>query len=189
MGCTALTTGRTIDCRNSAGGIKRIYIAAFDTTTVTVSDAQQVTQVATSGSTKLYRYDLIRGTGSLTSTVNGNTENGTIFYTPTVNVKLQKLTLADQNELKLLGAQRMIIFVELNELSAVDGVTKILCLGFQNGMYLNTGTAASGAGLGDFVGYDWTFEGMEPEPMFMCADYTTNPFDNFTAASSISPAF
>ena len=36
----------------------------------------------------------------------------------------------------------------------------------------------SGAAFGDRNGYTLTFDGMEPIPFPMVADYTTDPFDN-----------
>ncbi len=36
----------------------------------------------------------------------------------------------------------------------------------------------TGVALGDMVGYDFTFEAQEPNPMQLVADYTTTPFDN-----------
>mgnify|MGYP000452916357 FL=1 len=97
------------------------------------------------------------------------------------------MTAADQNELKLLAAQRLIIFVELNELNAA-GKNVILACGLDNGMELSAGTNSSGAGLGDMNGYDWTFESQEPSPMQTVADYTTTPLDNsaFTFNSIIT---
>ena len=52
-------------------------------------------------------------------------------------------------------------------------------------MELNAGTMDSGAAWGDRGGYTLTFDGMEPIPFPMVADYTTNPFDNgaFTGVS------
>ena len=51
-------------------------------------------------------------------------------------------------------------------------------MGLDNGCELSAGTNSSGAALGDMNGYDWTFEGQEPNPMQTVADYTTVPFDN-----------
>ena len=45
-------------------------------------------------------------------------------------------------------------------------------------MELNAGTIDSGASFGDRSGYTLTFDGMEPIPFPMVADYTTVPFDN-----------
>ena len=55
-------------------------------------------------------------------------------------------------------------------------------------MSLNAGTADTGAAFGDRNGYTLTFDGMEPDPFPMVADYTTTPFDNgaFTNVSITS---
>ena len=52
---------------------------------------------------------------SVTDTITGSRENGTIFYTPTVNIILNRLTKEDQNEIKLLGATKVRIFAQLNQ--------------------------------------------------------------------------
>jgi len=175
MGCTALSRGRSIDCRNSAGGVKAIYIGAFNDTTLVISN-QEVTDVDMTSN--LFKYELKRGLANVSETINGSSENGTIFYTPTCAIKLHKLTKEDQNELKLLAAQRLVIFAELNETVSVGGHNVIVCLGAVNGMELNGGTNSSGAALGDMNGYDWSFDGQEPYPLSIVADYTTDPFDN-----------
>jgi hypothetical protein len=40
--------------------------------------------------------------------------NGTLFYTPTVNMILNRLTKEDQNEIKLLGQTQVVVFAQLN---------------------------------------------------------------------------
>lgn len=182
MSCTALTRGRSIDCRNSAGGIKAIYVAPFDAITAVVVDGE-VTDLDLSP-VDLFKYNLKRGLGSVTESINGNTENGSIYYTPTVNIKLHKLTKEDQNELKLLASARVVIFAELNQLDA--GKNTIVMLGRNSGLELNSGSTASGAGLGDFTGYDFTFDGMEIDPMAIVAPYSVTPFDNTDFSVTVS---
>jgi len=118
------------------------------------------------------------GVASLTDTITGSRENGTIFYTPTVNVILNRLTKEDQNEVKLLGATKTIIFAQLNQTVTATGHDVIVCLGSVNGMELNAGTMDSGAAWGDRNGYTLTFDGLEQKPFQFVPDYTTNPFDN-----------
>jgi len=125
----------------------------------------------------LFRYTTPLGVASITETITGSRENGTIFYTPTVNVVLNRLTKEDQNQIKLLGQTKLVIFAELNA-TLTNGHNVIVGLGVTNGMELNAGTMDSGAAFGDRNGYTLTFDGLEPEPFAMVADYTTNPFDN-----------
>jgi hypothetical protein len=116
------------------------------------------------------------GVASITDTITGSRENGTIFYTPTCNIMLNKLTKEDQNEIKLLAKSKVRIFAELNETLA-NGHNVFIALGMSNGMELNAGTMDSGAAFGDRNGYTLTFDGLEPIPFAFLEDYTTAPWD------------
>tara|TARA_Y100001968_G_C19292518_1_gene684925 strand:+ start:116 stop:715 length:600 start_codon:yes stop_codon:yes gene_type:complete len=195
MACTALTKGRGLTCDRIAGGVKYIYFGVYDDFNASAStgevlgtgivrSAGEITDIEMATSTGLYRYALPRGESSLTETIVGSTEAGTIFYTPQISMKLNQLTKEDQNQLRLLAMSKVVIFAELNQLNSA-GKNVILCMGAENGMRLNSGTNLSGAAYADHNGYSWTFDGMEEEPMSTVADYTTNPFDN-TAFTNVS---
>tara|TARA_R110002020_G_scaffold251169_1_gene465111 strand:+ start:831 stop:1415 length:585 start_codon:yes stop_codon:yes gene_type:complete len=183
MACTALTKGRGLDCNRISGGVKYIYFGVYDQFTSpidTVGIVQatgEISDIEMGSGTGLYRYTTPLGVASVTETIVGSTENGTIYYTPTVNVILNRLTKEDQNQIKLLGSTKVVIFAQLNEQLA-NGHDVIIGLGVTNGMTLNAGTMDSGAAFGDRNGYTLTFDGMEPIPFPMVADYATNPFDN-----------
>lgn len=187
MACTALTKGRGLTCNRIAGGIKNVYFGVYDefnknaTTgevygTGIVVSSGEITDIEM-GSNDLYRYSLPRGESSLTETIVGSTENGTIYYTPSISIKLNQLTKEDQNQLRLLALSKLVVFAELNQLNS-SGRHIIVGMGLRNGMRLNSGTDVSGAAWGDHNGYNWTLDGMEETPMCMVADYTTTPFDN-----------
>lgn len=173
MACD-LTKGRGLDCRDAVGGIKAVYFIEYDKATLTTSGGS-ISDIDLTA--PLRKYKLKRGTGSFTETINPSSENGTVFYTPSINIKLHNMTANDRNEIKLLAQNRLIIFVETNSAGA-SGITRIWCCGESNGMELSAGTSASGVALGDMNGYDLTFEGQEPEPCKEVQDYTTAPFDN-----------
>jgi len=183
MACTTLTKGRGLDCNRISGGVKYIYFGVYDTFTDPISTvgivqaSGEISDIEMGSGTGLYRYTMPLGAASVTETITGSTENGTIFYTPTVNVVLNKLTKEDQNEIKLLGQTKVVIFAQLNERLA-NGHDVIIGLGVTNGMALNAGSMDSGAAWGDRNGYTLTFDGLEPIPFPMVADYTDNPFDN-----------
>ena len=183
MACTALTKGRGLDCNRISGGIKNIYFGVYDqftapiTTTGIVQANGEISDIEMATSTGLYRYTTPLGVASISESITGSRENGTIFYTPTVNVVLNKLTKEDQNQIKLLGQTKVVIFAELNATLA-NGHNVIVGLGITNGMELNAGTMDSGAAFGDRNGYTLTFDGLENKPFAMVADYTTVPFDN-----------
>ena len=194
MACTALTKGRGLDCNRISGGVKYIYFGVYDQfdapidgvgIVVVNSEITDIEMGAASG--KLYRYTVPRGSTTINETITGSTENGTLFYTPTVNMILNRLTKEDQNEIKLLGQTQVVVFAQLNATLA-NGHDVIVGMGVTNAMSLNAGTADSGAGFGDRNGYTLTFDGLEADPFPMVADFTTIPFDNaaFDIASIVS---
>jgi len=183
MACIALTKGRGLDCNRSSGGVKYIYFAVFDQVISITSASSEITDIDM-GSDSIYRYQPPRGTSQAMETITGSTDNGTIFYTPTVTMVLNRLSKADQNEIKLLGQTQVIIFAQLNEQLA-NGHDVIIALGVTNAMALNAGTADSGTALADRNGYTLTFDGFEADPMPMVGDYLATPFDNIDSGAAI----
>ena len=183
MACTDLTKGRGLDCNRISGGVKFIYFGVYDQFTAPietvgiVESSGEVIDIEMGAGTGLYRYSMPLGVASVTDTIVGSRDNGTIYYTPTAQVLFNRLTKEDQNQIKLLGATKVVIFAQLNQQLA-NGHDVIICLGRVNGMELNAGTMDTGTAWGDKNGYTLTFDGMEAEPFPMVADYTTNPFDN-----------
>lgn len=197
MACE-LTTGRQLDCRDTVGGVKAVYFVQHADAGINGQNggagiepaSGTITDIDLSGSgtgQELFKYELVRGTASFTETITGSTENGTVFFDQSVNIKLHKLSVTDRNEIKLLAQNRLIIFVELNQINS-SGKRVIVALGIENGLQLNAGTNASGAALGDMAGSDLTFSGQESYPASIVADYTSVPFDNsaFTATVTTS---
>jgi len=184
MACGLITKGRGLDCSRSSGGIKFVYFGVYDQFTAPIETvglpvtAGEVTDLEM-GANDLYRYTMPLGVASLTDTIVGSRENGTIYYTPSLSVILNRLTKEDQNQIKLLGATKLVCFAQLNA-TLTTGTDVIVALGVTNGMELNAGTMDSGAAWGDRGGYTLTFDGMEASPFPMVADYpiATGPFTN-----------
>lgn len=195
MACE-LTTGRQLDCRDTVGGVKAVYFVQHADAAINGQNggagiepaSGTITDLDISGSgtgQELFKYELVRGMGSFTETITGNTDNGTIFFEQSVNIKLHKLSVADRNEIKLLSRNRLIVFVELNQINT-SGKRVIIALGLENGLELNAGTNVSGVALGDMVGSDLTFNGQESYPHSLVADYTSVPFDNSAFTVTVS---
>ena len=178
MSCTALTKGRGLDCNRISGGVKKVFFSVFDEDVSYTYDATHPLEIDAIdwNATTIYEYVMPLGVASITDTITGSRENGTIFYTPTVNIILNKLTKADQNEIKLLAKSKVRIFAELNETLA-NGHNVFIALGMSNGMELNAGTMDSGSDWGSRNGYTLTFDGLEPIPFAFLEDYTTTPWD------------
>ena len=161
MACE-LSTGFTLDCKDGIGGIKKIILC--DTVTSLTFDANEiVTAIVGPISGDLYTYELPTQTGSFEETINFNRDAGTIFYTQTVNVMLNKLSAPKRLELQNAATVRVIVFVN-------DTNNNWWAIGIENGADLSTGTAATGTALGDANGYTLAFTHETPKRAYKLAD-------------------
>ena len=177
MACD-LTTGRTLDCKDYIGGIRTVMFQAVADYAPGYTGSGVLNTIAAD---TVYRYELTKGTGSFTETIQSAPENGTVFYEAAVNMKLHKLSAADRDEIKLLAQNRLVVYI-------LDNNNNQWVIGEINGAELTAGTASTGTAFGDLNGYDLTFTSQEAEPMRSAGTYTTNPFDNITNLT-VSPAY
>jgi len=100
MACTSLTKGRQLDCNRVAGGVKFIYFAVYDQISSFAYDSTNSEEIDTIdfGGNNLYRYTVPRGSTSITDTITGSTENGTIFYAPALAMVLNRLKVKLRNK-------------------------------------------------------------------------------------------
>lgn len=158
MACD-ITSGFALGCRDNTGGIKAIYILSGSVTTVT-DTSNEISDI--SGTGVFYQFDLQRGTSDFTETINGSTENQTVFYEATINAAFAKLQTSTRNQVKVLAQNPDLkIVVETNNDSASE---KFIYVGRKNGAVLNAGQGQSGTALGDANGYTLTFTAQEPQP-------------------------
>jgi len=151
MAC-ALTIGRKIPCKSAFGGIKAAYFCDFGTVTG-VTIAADTKEVTLTGSPTFFKFD-VKGNSSLETTVTSSRENGTTFYTQTINLTLTFLEAKTQAELQILALGRPYAAV-------VDYYGNTFLCGFENGMEVTTGTVVSGSAAGDLSGFTMVLEGME----------------------------
>jgi hypothetical protein len=153
MAC-AITSGFALDCKDVVGGIKNLYIAPLSSvTTVAANASGYVTAITKSG--LFYKYELMpRGANSFTENIQADPATGSVAYEPTLNVVFSKLSQTNSNKFDLLTKNRMAIIVETK-----DGT--FFLAGQYNGMEVNGGTAASGAAMNEFQGFNLTLGGME----------------------------
>jgi len=155
MAC-ALTTGRSLPCKSAVGGLKTVYFADYGTLGTATISAGEITALA--GTPTWYQYD-IKGNSSLETTVNSSRENGTTFYTQTLNLTLTYLDKATQEEIKLLAAARPHVAIE-------DYNGNFFLVGLEHGAEVTGGTIVSGAAMADLSGFTLTFEAMETAPAY-----------------------
>ena len=98
MAC-ALTTGRKVPCKSGFGGIKTVYMADYGTLGTATVDADG-SVYALSGTPTWFQFD-VKGNSSLETTITSSRDNGTTFYTQTLNLTLTYLEVETQEEIKL----------------------------------------------------------------------------------------
>jgi hypothetical protein len=156
MACE-LTQGFTLDCKDGVGGVKQIVLVDKNNVTSFSLDANEiVTAINGAVSGDLFTYELPTQTASFEETINFNRDNGTVFYTQTVNVMLHKLSSAKRLELQTVAKARVYVFV-------LDTNDNWWAVGYENGADLSTSTAATGTALGDMNGYTLAFTHEAPK--------------------------
>lgn len=154
MAC-ALTSGYTLDCKDSLGGIKAVWFIEHANVS-SVTEASGVVTAITKGAGKVfYKYELVRNTSSLTENITASVENGTVFYSQELSVILNKMQASTRNEILLLAKNVLMAVVQ-------DSNGKYWLLGKQNGIDITGGSSATGTAQGDRNGYTLTFTGGEP---------------------------
>ena len=166
MACE-LSTGFTLNCKDGVGGIKQIVLVDKLLVTSFGFEDNQVEMIVGPTEGDLYTYELPTQTGSFEETINFNRDAGTIFYTQTVNVMLNKLTSAKRAELQNLAQARVIVFVN-------DSNDNWWAVGYEFGADLSTATAATGTALGDMNGFTLAFTHETPIRAYSLQD---SPFD------------
>lgn len=149
MGCAKTLTGMGLDCRESVGGIKEVYILGdrSDATVTVVSDA--ITAITLKDSDKFLPYKFRKQTGSMVSTINTSEENGTTFVQTDVTLVFHKMEAKKRLEISALMVGDCAMLVK-------DGNNKYWYLGLDEAVTLTAGTAGTGTAKGDKNGYDLT---------------------------------
>ena len=162
MSTCDITSGFTLGCRDSVGGITNLYILSGSITDVT--DVSEGLIGGITGSGEFFKYELFRQTSDFSEAITATPENGTVYYEQTVNAVFFKLQSSTRNQIKVLAQNpNLKVIVQTNN-GTVDGVGQYWLLGQERGMQLLSGTGQSGTAFSDLSGYNLTFTGQEPNP-------------------------
>lgn len=160
MSCQ-ITSGRSLPCRDSLGGIKNIYILSGSVAGTTAASGA-ISDI--SGSGIFYKFSLEKGVGSWTETPTPSLENGTIFYGEAVEVSFHKMDAALRNQVKVLAENTTMRIVVETEQASTDYSGRFFYIGENRGCYLTAGSGATGVALGDANAYSLTLSAEEPFP-------------------------
>lgn len=180
MACE-LTSGFTLDCKDSWGGIKEVFLCQHEDITSGIVYDGTTNEVEDLPTLTVYRYVVEKNTGSMDVATNAN-EQGAVTFTTTVTFSLRKLSTAKRKEIQLLAKNRLAVFVR-------DTNDNIWLCGRFRGMEMTGANSGTGTNLGDFNGYNIVLTGEEIDQPIRLENYTTNPFDNAAFAVTVNPAY
>jgi len=156
MSCS-ITSGYTLDCKESVGGIKAVYIADFTSITYDTPAGGVIADVTTGD---FFLFELPPQTGNFTITANSSIENQSTFYQTELVIALPRLSTTARNQFMVLTKGRFAIIV-------LDRLGNQYVLGYENGCFATTGTAVSGTAMGDLNGQNLTFTSLETQAPYM----------------------
>lgn len=166
MSCS-ITSGITLGCKDSQGGVEYLYIADLPTYDTITTDVDGLIESLDSGGTPVsitwYKYEVPKQTSSFTETINASTENGTVYYTQDVLMIFNKMESSKRDQIKLLAQNPKLLVV------VKDGNSKFWSVGVTRGAELTAGTSQTGVAYSDRNGGEITLTGLEPSPSFECA--------------------
>jgi|ERR1043165_3666876 hypothetical protein len=158
MACSAISAV-TYTCLQNTGGVKNIYITNFENVTGTTANGiGTLTDIDLSGSAKFQQFQFNRNTSSIEEEATINLENGTTFYTQTVNLVIPRRQAATRDKILVLasGQPKLAVIVE-------DQNGLFWFVGLENGAYLTSNKTGSGVKKDDANAYTLTLVGEEPD--------------------------
>ena len=198
MACN-LTRGLLVDCKDQIGGLKKIFFTQSYCSDIRASatfNGTNVLQMDTAGfanwdiyggsTVNVFQYDLRPNLSSVTVNINSDPATGTTFFEQTLSLTLQKLTVAQTNELKLISYNLSQVFV-------LDNNDNVFLLGMDNGCDISGGTAVTGAAKGDMTGFTLELRAEEKDPLIWLpatagGGTAKYPFDGLSDEASLNIA-
>ena len=162
MSC-AITSGYTIACRESVGGVETIWLiensALYDASgnsRVTTDGSGTVTAITKNTGKRFYKFEVPRGTANTGNGITSSIENGTFFFTHRVQFPINDRSASTRNIVTTLAKNRLTFITK-------EGDGSYRMYGKEFGLQLETTEAGSGTALADRNGYLMTFSSQERE--------------------------
>lgn len=159
MSCN-LTSGRTLACRDSIGGMKEILLTELaNKNTLSTTSEGLIDAFSLLTGKQFWRFELVKETSDFVENIQTNEENGTIFYETDVNLVFNKRDVATRNQVKLMGTSGGLMGI------LRDNNGTYWLAGEVNGLFLQPSKSGSGKAFGDRNGYELVFKAKEPDLM------------------------
>jgi len=158
MSCN-LSSGFSLGCRDSLGGLQKVFLATWDADTVYGFTGSCNIIDSFTPPSSFYTFEQELETASFVQNGQFSTENATSFYEQILEITIQKLDACNREQIKVLGqgVWRVII---------LDQRGQYWLMGAQNPVRVTSATPQLGKAFGDLNGAVITFTGKEPEPAY-----------------------
>lgn len=144
MSCE-LTTAIAWDCRIETGGIDSIFVVEYSEEDTYTKASGEISAHTLADARVYFKWNLPDFTASLSAPVVVNQENGTVGYEATLSLRLNGLTQAKINEIKLAAKTRLRVIFKDNE-------GNYWAMGMIKGVNLGESSFEIGAGMSDHKG-------------------------------------
>lgn len=149
--CNQTLAGISLDCTNSLGGIKTVYIANYgDVTSIDIDDASgMITGITMTDTVKFKPYQFRKQTGSMTSTLNVDETAGINYVSTELALVFTKMETAKRLEMTALAKAQLAVIVK-------DSNNKYWYLGKDDYVSSTAGSGNTGTAKGDSNNYSLT---------------------------------
>lgn len=149
--CNQTLAGITLDCTNSLGGIKTVYIANYgDVESVAVDEANgEITGITMTTGSTFKPYQFRKQTGSMTSTLNVDETAGINYVSTELSLVFTKMETAKRLEMTALAKAQLAVIVE-------DSNGKYWYMGKDDYVSSTAGGGNTGTAKGDQNAYTLT---------------------------------
>lgn len=152
MACNNISlAGINLDCLNSLGGIKKVWMAQYsDVEAVTLDETSEMIKTITLASTKTWSgYEFRKGTGSMTSTLNVDETAGTNYVTTELSLVFTRMDTQKRLEISGMSIGQLAVVV-------LDSNGKYWFLGKDDYVSASAGTGQTGQAKTDSNSYNIT---------------------------------
>lgn len=151
MACNQTLNGLLRDCDGSLGGIAQVLLANFDDVSgVTIGD-DIITAITMADGAKFKKYDFRPNTGSMTSTMQRNLENGSLYWQTDLVLAFSKMETVKRIEINAMAINDMVAIVK-------DMNGKYWYLGKDEPIIATAGDGQTGTARADRNGYGITLQ-------------------------------
>lgn len=154
-------TGILRGCKDSIGGIKRVWVFPFEYNMATADASTNQITAITVDKANISEYEFRKNTASLTTTYNTDDAAGTSSFTSDLSLQFTKLENAKRSAIMAICLQDVGCVCE-------DQNGNYILLGFDNPVTSSAAGANSGTAAADFSGYTITLQDLSKElPRFI----------------------